>query len=455
MTRSLIDKYNVPGPRYTSYPTVPYWDVGEFSARQWLTHAKRCFRESNDSEGVSVYIHLPFCETPCTFCGCCKKFTRNHVVEEPYVADVVSEWSMYCEHFGAKPRIKELHIGGGTPTFFSASNLSKLMESIFARADITEPVEFSFEGNPSSTTEEHLRSMRGHGFRRLSLGVQDFNPVVQRTINRIQPFEEVARVTETARRLDYSSINFDLIYGLPRQHLAGLVQTIEKVVDLRPDRIAFYGYAHVPWVPEASQRRFAESEIPRGEQKRALYEVGRELLLEAGYREIGMDHFALESDALYIAAQAGTLHRNFMGYTPLYSTLCVGLGMSAISDARYAFAQNEKTVEAYHARVSAGELPVFRGHSLSEEDMVLRRHILDLMCRNETDLEQGVSRLDCAQECVARLDGLIADEVVEVEGSRIRITQLGQAFLRNVCMAFDARLWRGEQSQARMFSDTV
>jgi len=455
VSNPLIAKYNVPGPRYTSYPTVPYWDVDGFSAAQWLAHARRCFEESNDSEGVSVYIHLPFCETPCTFCGCCKKFTRNHDVEEPYAADVIREWSLYCEHFEAKPRIRELHIGGGTPTFFSASNLSKLMDSIMARAQITGPVEFSFEGNPSSTTEEHLRLMRAHGFRRLSLGVQDFDPVVQRTINRIQTFEEVARVTEAARRLDYSSINFDLIYGLPCQQLSGLEQTMEKVVRLRPERIAFYGYAHVPWVPEASQRRFSEAQIPRGEEKRALYEMGRDLLFEAGYHEIGMDHFALENDALYVAEQARTLHRNFMGYTALHSQLCIGLGMSAISDAWYAFAQNEKSVEAYHARVNAGELPVFRGHNLTAEDLVLRRHILDLMCKHEADLARGVSGLDCGDECIARLDELIADDVVELDGSQLRITRSGRPFLRNVCMAFDARLWRGERSQAQMFSDTV
>jgi len=455
VSRSLIAKYNVPGPRYTSYPTVPYWDVDGFGAEKWLAQAKRCFEETNESEGVSVYIHLPFCETPCTFCGCCKKFTRNHDVEEPYAADIIHEWSTYAEHFDAQPRIKELHIGGGTPTFFSATRLSKLMDGIIGRAHIMQPCEFSFEGHPSSTTEEHLRSLRGHGFRRLSLGVQDFDPIVQKTINRFQSFEDVARVTDMARRLDYSSINFDLIYGLPRQHLAGLVQTMEKVVSLSPDRIAFYGYAHVPWVPEASQRRFTEAEIPRGEQKRALYEIGRDLLIDAGYHEIGMDHFALETDALYVSAQARTLHRNFMGYTPLHSQLSIGLGMSAISDAWYAFAQNEKSLETYHARVNANELPVFRGHNLTEEDLVLRQHILDLMCRHETDLVQGAHELGCAEECIARLDELIADELVELDGSRVRITQSGHAFLRNVCMAFDARLWRGEQSRAQMFSDTV
>ena len=452
--RSLINKYNVPGPRYTSYPTVPFWDDKPFTVHEWVSQARRTLTESSATDGASVYIHLPFCETPCTFCGCIKRFTRNHGVEQPYVDTLIHEWMLYGQHLGVAPPVKEIHIGGGTPTFFAPENLSRLMDAIVEHARISPPFDFSFEGNPSTTSAQHLKVMRAHGFRRLSLGVQDFDPIVQKTINRIQTFEQVAQVTDTARQLDYTSINFDLIYGLPRQRLAGIVETMNKVVSLRPDRISFYGYAHVPWVPEASQRRFSESEIPRGEQKRALYDIGRDLLLEAGYHEIGMDHFALETDALFRSASTRSLHRNFMGYTPWHTRLCIGLGISAISDAWYAFAQNTKSLESYQQQINAGELAIFRGHKLTEEDLVLRRLILQIMCHHETRLDAAFSALDCASECLQRLSELINDHVVALDGDRLLVTESGRPFVRNVCMAFDARLWR-ERTHTVMFSDTI
>lgn len=451
---SLVQRYNVPGPRYTSYPTVPYWEDAELDSDVWLEHARRCFQRSNASEGISLYVHLPFCETPCTFCGCIKKFTRDHSLEAPYIEDVSREWALYVERFGATPRLRELHIGGGTPTFFSAHHLSQLMSAILQHAEVAVPYDFSFEGNPSSTSEEHLLVMRDHGFSRLSLGVQDFDPHVQQTINRVQPFELVARVTESARRVGYSSINFDLIYGLPRQSTVSLRNTLRKVIGLRPDRVAFYGYAHVPWLPEASQRRFSEDEIPRGERKQALYDLGREMLMDAGYLQIGMDHFALADDALAQSLHDGSLHRNFMGYTPLHTSLMVGLGMSAISDAWSAFAQNEKKLSAYHERIAAGDLAVFRGHRLSREDRILRGLILAIMCQGEARLGPDFHALEGADQCIARLDGPLEDELVALDDDIVRVTDAGRPYLRNICMAFDARLWRDRPQQV-MFSDTV
>ena len=450
--RPLIAKYNVPGPRYTSYPTVPYWNEDSYTPERWTRMVRRSFEESNDDDGISLYVHLPYCETPCTFCGCIKKFTRDHSLERPYVDAVLAEWRMYLELFGRRPRIKELHLGGGTPTFFSPANLERLVGGIAESGDVTDDHQFGFEANPASTTEEHLRALHRRGFRRISLGVQDFDPLVQETINRIQPYESVASVVEAARAGGYESVNFDLIYGLPRQRLASIVDTMQKVTALMPDRIAFYGYAHVPWIKGVAQRRFSEADIPRNEEKRALYEIGRELLLEAGYHEIGMDHFALERDSLYRSACARTVHRNFMGYTPVHTQLCVGLGMSAIGDAWYAFSQNEKDVRRYVERVTSGELPLLRGHVLDDEDLSLRGHILDIMCRFETRFpDRGAPAVEAG---LGRLREMADDGLVDLAPDAVRVTEAGRPFVRNVCMAFDAHLW-SSQPATRLFSDTI
>jgi len=450
--RNLIAKYNVPGPRYTSYPTVPFWDEGSYTPARWRQLVRRSFEETNASDGISLYVHLPYCETPCTFCGCIKKFTRDHGLEGPYVDAVLAEWRTYLELFGQRPRIKELHLGGGTPTFFSSANLERLVAGIVETGDVTADHQFSFEANPASTTEEHLRVLHGRGFRRVSLGVQDFDPLVQETINRVQPFETVAQTVDSARALGYESVNFDLIYGLPRQRLGSIVDTMQRVTALMPDRIAFYGYAHVPWIKGVAQRRFSEADIPRNEEKRALYEIGRELLLEAGYHEIGMDHFALERDSLYRSACARTVHRNFMGYTPVHTQLCVGLGMSAIGDAWYAFSQNEKDVKRYTERVAAGELPLLRGHVLDAEDLSLRGHILDIMCRFETRFPRSDDPL--VEAGLGRLREMAEDGLVDLEPDAVRVTEAGRPFVRNVCMAFDAHLWNS-QPATRLFSDTI
>ena len=450
--QSLIAKYNVPGPRYTSYPTVPFWDPDSYSPERWTASVRRTFDESNAGDGVSLYVHLPYCESPCTFCGCIKKFTRDHARERPYVDAVLREWSLYRTLLGSAPRIRELHLGGGTPTFFSPENLSRLVSGILDGAEVCAEHEFGFEAHPNSTSEAHLRALRELGFRRVSLGVQDFDPEVQEIVNRVQPYDTVARVTEQARGLGYRSVNFDLIYGLPRQRPETIQDTMGKVMALRPDRIAFYGYAHVPWIKGIAQRRFSEEDIPRGDDKRRLYETGRALLLDAGYGEIGMDHFALPGDALYQAARARSVHRNFMGYTPLHTRLSLGLGMSAIGDAWYAFSQNEKDVESYMQRVNDGELPLLRGHVLSPDDLRVRRHILSLMCRFETRFEPGErSRFTAALE---RLRELAEDGLVAMAPDAVTVTDEGRPFVRNVCMALDARLWEREPD-SRLFSQVI
>lgn len=447
-------KYNVAGPRYTSYPTVPYWEEDGFGVDAWRGSVTRAFADSNASEGVSLYVHLPFCERLCTFCGCTKRITRNHAVEAPYIDSVLAEWALYRQLWDAPPRVRELHFGGGTPTFFAPEELARLVRGLLADGTAVADAEYGFEAHPNSTTPGHLHTLREHGFTRLSLGVQDFDPVVQKAINRIQPYEQVESVTVAARAAGYTSLNFDLVYGLPRQRLASIEDTVARVIDLRPERIAFYSYAHVPWIRGLGQRGFSEDDLPRAAEKRALYECGRSLLEAAGYREIGLDHFALPGDALYEALEAGTLHRNFMGYTPAHTKLCIGLGMSAIGDTWDAFAQNEKKVEDYQARVAAGELPIARGHLLNDEDRRVRRHILELMCRFQTRWAADAVEAPLLDAASERLAEMCDDGLVELAPGHLRVTAEGRAFVRNVCMTLDARLWRN-QPATRIFSLTV
>jgi oxygen-independent coproporphyrinogen III oxidase len=437
---NLIEKYNVPVPRYTSYPTVPAW-TNNLTVEKWQQKVKQAFDVSNDKDGISIYIHLPFCESLCTYCACNTRITINHKVEEPYIDALLKEWNNYLNVFGSAPRIKELHLGGGTPTFFKADNLKKLIEGILLNSTVCNEADLSFEAHPSNTTREHLQTLFDLGFKRVSFGIQDFDIVVQEAINRYQTFEEVDYIVKSARLIGYTSINFDLVYGLPFQNLNGLKNTIRKILTIRPERIAFYSYAHVPWV-KPGQRKFTEKDLPVGENKKQLYETGRELLLtEGAYRQIGMDHFALESDDLYKAAMNKTLHRNFMGYTPNYTRLLVGLGVSSISDTGDAFAQNIKTVEGYHECLNADKWPVSKGHILSLEDLFIRRVILNIMCHFETTWNDHALSHKAFRDGLKRLEQLEADGLVELHGSYLRVTEKGRPFLRNICLCFDEHYW--------------
>ncbi|HCQ30319.1 MAG TPA: oxygen-independent coproporphyrinogen III oxidase [Flavobacteriales bacterium] len=450
----LIRKYNIPGPRYTSYPTVPFWDEKGIDKKDWITGVQKAFDESNSIEGISLYIHLPFCENLCTFCGCHKRITKKHSVEEPYIDTLLKEWKLYLDILPFKPRIKEIHLGGGTPTFFSSDNLKKLINGILADADVTDNYEFSFEGHPNNTTKEHLQTLYDLGFRRNSFGVQDYDPLVQKTINRIQPFENVKRVTELSREIGYTSISHDLVFGLPKQTLESVVNTINKTRELMPDRIAYYSYAHVPWIKGVGQRGFDESDLPKDEQKRELYEIGKKMFAEIGYVEIGMDHFALKHDSLYKAMKNKTLHRNFMGYTSGTTKLMIGLGMSSISDSWYAFAQNNKSTEEYQAIVNNGEIPIFRGHLLNNEDLIIRRHILNIMCHFETSWEDESLQFEELPEVTKRLKEMENDGLVVFTKNGLMVPEKARPFVRNICMAFDLRLLRNKP-KTRIFSMTI
>jgi oxygen-independent coproporphyrinogen-3 oxidase len=454
MQPSLVQKYNIPGPRYTSYPTVPYWNEELFHVAEWKATVLQSFNESNNSEGISLYIHLPFCESLCTFCGCNKRITKRHEVEHPYIEAVLKEWKLYCDLFPNKPIIKEIHLGGGTPTFFSAEHLETLINGLFLTASKAENYEFSFEGHPNNTTRLQLQKLYDLGFRRVSFGVQDYAKKVQEAIHRIQPFHNVAKVTFWAKEIGYTSIGHDLIFGLPFQTLEDVIDTIDKTKSLQPDRLAFYSYAHVPWIKGNGQRGYNDADLPQDDEKRQLYEDGKKLLAKNGYHEIGMDHFALENDSMFVSAKKGNLHRNFMGYTASKTQLMIGLGVSSISDSWYAFAQNEKTIENYYARLEQNELPLLRGHLLTTEDLIIRKHILNLMCQFETSWNDSQMQFKELPMILNQLNEMEHDGLIEIKEHKIRITEKGKPFVRNVCMAFDLHLMR-KAPETKLFSMTI
>ncbi len=442
MREPLINKYNVPGPRYTSYPTVPYWDMLSFSAGKWMDEVKR---QTAADPLLSLYLHLPFCEKLCTFCGCHKRITIRHEVEDPYIAYLHKEWQQYLDV-----------ISGEVLISFSPHNLAAMLEGLFESpaVKISEQPRYSFEGHPNNTTKDHLETLYRYGFRRVSFGVQDYNERIQKAINRIQPYENVERVTRQARKAGYSSVGHDLIFGLPFQTQEDIRINMEKTGRLMPDRIAFYSYAHVPWVKGTGQRGFDESDLPSGDEKREMYEYGKEELSRLGYQEIGFDHFALPGDSLAVASRQGTLHRNFMGYTEVNSTNMIGLGVSAISDMWTSFAQNEKGVEQYYERIDQGQHTVVKGHHLSKEDQIIRQHLLNITCRMRTSWEDENLQFDAIPVVLDRLAEPISDGLLQITDQELTVTEKGRPFIRNICMAFDLHLQENQPDQ-RIFSMTV
>ncbi len=449
ISQDLLKKYSLSGPRYTSYPAVPHWthtpELGE-----WIDHVHDAFVKSNSQDGISLYIHLPFCESLCTYCGCNTRITVNHQVEKPYIESVLKEWDIYLRVFGDRPMIRELHLGGGTPTFFSPENLHYLLTEIRSKSIIPEDAIFSFEGHPANTTKEHLEVLFKNGFSRISLGIQDFDPKVQDIINRHQTPEQIEQICLSSRAIGYTSVNFDLIYGLPLQTVNSIIKSIEKTIALQPDRIAFYGYAHVPWI-KPGQRKYTENDLPDPDTRLQMYYKGKEMLEEAGYFEIGMDHFALKDDELLIASRNQRLHRNFMGYTPYPTSLLIGLGVSSISDSNTAFHQNVKTVEAYNTSLSRGILPTMKGHVLSERDLLLKEIILDLMCRFSATIPNN---LIATKELPLIYSEMIQDGLVSIDGNVISVEPKGRNLVRNICMMIDPYLTE-QQIDKPLFSRTI
>lgn len=448
----LINKHNVAGPRYTSYPTVPFWDLDKFNLDKWKEGMLSFGKTEIVANGLSLYIHLPYCESLCTFCACHKRITKNHGVETSYIDALLAEWQMYLSILGIKPTIKEIHLGGGTPSFFSAQNLERLLSGILNSVNVDENQAFSFEGHPNNTTEEHLQTLYDLGFRRVSFGVQDYDPIVQKAIHRFQPFEAVEKVTNLARQIGYTSVSHDLVFGLPFQKLESVRNTILKTLELKPERIAFYSYAHVPWIKGNGQRGFEDEDLPTANEKRALYEAGRELFEQAGYAEVGMDHFALPGDELFEAMNKGQLHRNFMGYTTQTSRAMIGLGASSISDIWGAFGQNNKDIEAYKKAVFEGVLPIEKGHILTDMDLFVREQILNLMCNFKTKWTLEQQETIYSDAWIEALEEMEQDGILELHNNGLIVKE--KAFVRNICMVFDQYLTKNQKTE-KLFSQTI
>lgn len=361
---------------------------------------------------------------------------------------------MYRELLGSRPTIKELHLGGGTPTFFSPENLTRLVNGILSLAKVHPKAELSFEGHPNNTTKAHLQALYNVGFRRVCFGVQDYSTAVQVAINRLQPYEKVKEVTQWAREIRYTSVGHDIIYGLPFQTLDDVKNTIVRTNDLSPDSIAFYSYAHVPWRKGNGQRGYREGDLPKPSVKQEMSEVGKQWLTGMGYKHIGMDHFALGTDALYEAVKKDQLHRNFMGYTASKTKLMIGLGVSSIGDSWSAFAQNVKNIEEYQYLVENKILPLHRGHLLTKADEVVRMHILNLMCDFQTFWEEDQLTIVDFKGITEKLAEFEADGLLVLGKDAVVITEKGRPFVRNIAMAFDVRL-QWNQPQTKLFSMTV
>ncbi|MDX1653004.1 MAG: oxygen-independent coproporphyrinogen III oxidase [Brumimicrobium sp.] len=449
MTKEIISKYNIASPRYTSYPTILDWNRSEFDPLEF--GSKFIDFERNKDHSTSVYIHLPFCESLCTFCGCHKQITKNHAVEQPYIDALIAEWEMYEKLNDGPIVISELYLGGGTPTFFSTNALKRLVQRItLHRAD---RFYFSVEGHPNHTTYGQMKALYELGFRRISFGVQDYSPEVQKSINRIQSFDQVQKVTREAREIGYTSVSHDLVFGLPHQTKSDLINSIEKTLILRPDTVSLYSYAHVPWVKGTGQRGFSEEDLPEASLKKEMYETGSALLKQQGYLEIGMDHFGLPDEPLTKAMKEGKLNRTFMGYTTSNSDRTIGLGVSAISEYSFGYAQNVKNLKEYHARIKAGKLPVAKGHIHSPLDRAVRKHIKSLMCNFETTycgnswLNKSIERNE------KHFREFEQDGIIVREKNALKITVDGQPFVRNVCMALDPYMRKKEKVQR--FSKSV
>ncbi len=447
----LSIKYNKAIPRYTSYPTVPHWNLQNPDQAEWLNEVRNVYFSQKD-KSISLYIHLPFCESLCTYCGCNKRITKNHGVEEQYIESVLSEWNIYANALREKPIIRNIHLGGGTPTFFSSQNLHKLLFSILETSEIHPQKAFSFEGHPNNTTYEQLKILTELGFDRVSYGVQDFNIKVQKAIHRIQPIENVRKTTEWARELGYESVNYDLIYGLPFQTLENIEENIEKVREFKPERIALYSYAHVPWKSKA-QRGYGDDDLPKPEEKLAMYLRAKQILNEMGYENIGMDHYALPQDELTIAKEKGYLNRNFMGYTTEQNQMMIGLGCSAISATGTAFVQNEKVVEKYQASVLNNELPLIIGHYLTEEEQISAKLINQIICNGSVDFKRSTLAMQLWEEAQDELEEMQKDGLLEMEDYSLKVTEEGMLFVRNICSLFDPKL--KQKSDKPQFSQSI
>jgi oxygen-independent coproporphyrinogen-3 oxidase len=455
ITPELLAKYDRPGPRYTSYPTAPHFDeeFDETAYRDRLTTAA-----AKGDDPLSLYVHIPFCEARCTYCGCNVVISPHRGPEETYLDSLVQELDLLASALNGRRTINQLHWGGGTPTYLTPEQCERLFCAIADRFPLSEDAEVALEIDPCVTSFDHLRTLRALGFNRLSMGVQDVDPAVQKAVGRDQPIELSRGHVEEARRLGFVSINVDLIYGLPRQDEQGFRRTIETVVsELKPDRVACFSYAHVPWI-KPHQRQLEAATLATGWEKFRLFAGAAEEFGRAGYRFIGFDHFAKPEDELARAQKQGRLHRNFMGYTVMPATDQLGIGVTSIGDVDGAYVGNEKNLARYQRAVGEGRLPVERGLVRTDEDELRGSVIRQIICGLSLDLEKvaqdwAIDPIDHFADAWRDLAEPAADGLVEVTDSLLRVTPRGRFFLRNICMPFDQYL--SKKSEKPVYSRTV
>lgn len=455
-TLELLKKYDVPGPRYTSYPTVPAWSDAVGSRAYG-----KALETVGPDETLSLYFHLPFCEKLCHFCGCFKIITPEHSRSRAYVETLLKELDLVLGHLkNSKRRVSQIHFGGGTPNFISPEEMSLIMRRVRENFDVLPEAEIAIEMHPRTSTKEFCDNLKAEGFNRISLGVQDFDDEVQKLINRHQSFEMTRAMVASLRGLGFQSFNFDLIYGLPGQTLEKFKKTLELTFTLKPERLAVYSYAHVPWKSPV-QRSFRDEDLPSPETKLQLYELALKAFAENGYHQVGMDHFALATDELYLALKRGGLHRNFMGYSTKADAHQIGLGISSISYVAGNYFQNAKEMAAYEAAVLEGQLTTTRGYELSFDDKIRRDLITEIMCHFGVDFDafgkkHGIAARDYFQSDLALLAELQADGLVTVDAQRLNITGPGRLVVRNVAMCFDRHLDEIRRtSKNPVFSRTV
>ena len=442
ITPELLNRFDVSGPRYTSYPTADRF-VEAFGEAEYVL-ALQGRRSLATAQPLSVYVHIPFCESLCYYCACNKIITKHPERAEVYLRYLSREMDLHTAHCGKGQVISQLHFGGGTPTFLSNDGLRELMEMLRSNFTLVAGGEYSIEVDPRTVDAERLAFLAELGFNRLSFGVQDFDPEVQKAVNRVQPAKQVFELMAAARRLGFESINADLIYGLPRQTAESFERTLAQVAELRPDRIALYAYAHLPerFKP---QRRIISADMPMASDKVAMLSRALESFSDAGYVYVGMGHFALPDDALAVAKRQGRLHRNFQGYSTQPDCDLIALGVSAIGRVGATYSQNAKTLDEYYDRINQGKLPVVRGLALTRDDLVRRAVIMALMCQGELLFEPlSQAWLINFQQYFAleieRLQEMQQQGLVQLSAEGVEVTEMGWYFVRGIAMLFDKNL---------------
>lgn len=453
----LLNKYDKIGPRYTSYPTAPEWK-NDFDLKQWQGAIERSNQKGED---ISLYFHIPFCRSACYYCACNIVISPSGALSEPYLTALHKEIQIVGKSIDSKRKVKQLHFGGGTPTYISEEQIKQLFEQINQnfQLDFASDSEFSIEIDPRVTSFEQLKLLRSLGFNRLSLGIQDFNEKVQIAVNRLQSFEMIAQMLDYCRELGFESINFDLIYGLPFQSVEGFKETLEKVIKLNPDRIALFNYAHLPSLRPFQKAHIQEQNLPSKESKIAIFLEALKTFGENNYEFIGMDHFAKKQDELCIARTKRTLHRNFQGYTTKAGLDLLGLGMTSISAINNIYVQNEKKLNRYIEYFENNEqgIPIEKGFELSQEDLLRRSLISKILCHglvffSEFEEEFKIDFQSYFAYELEQLKDLEKDGLISLSLDKLEVTYIGRIFLRNIAMLFDNYLQKGSQ---KLFSRTV